>query len=73
MKLKLPIGAPVSPYKQKGVRELEIHKRDGGFYLMQFDGATTVAKASVYFADLKSAMQEAARVWGVKSGQWESL
>lgn len=73
MKLRLPIGVGVSPYKNKGVRRLEIHKKSGGFYLTQLDGASPESKGTMYFEDLKSALKEAARVWGVKDDQWETL
>lgn len=71
--MKLPIQASVSPYKSKGIRTIEIRKRDGKICLCQYDGATDHSKRDVYYPSLAQALKECQQIWGIKPQQWEHL
>lgn len=71
MKLKFPVRAKIADqYVTRGITYLEIHQRDGGYYLFQFENLELPPKWDSFTDNIDELLHECKKTWGIEEHQW---
>jgi len=74
MRHNLPIRARIADkYVANGINWLEIHDRDGGYYLFHFTDITLPPKWDTFTDNLEDLMLDCRKIWNIEDDQWAHI
>jgi hypothetical protein len=72
MNHKLPIRSKIpNEHVDKGIKWIEIHEADGGFYLYQYTDINMPPKWDIFSDDFEELLEDCIRIWGINRTDWK--